>query len=65
MFPVIDGLAAKLRPEIPIRAAAIQEDPAEAMKRFEANVASLKEHLVKRRDFLLKETEIKAIASTK
>jgi hypothetical protein len=35
------------------------------MKRFEANVASLKEHLVKRRDFLLKETEIKAIASTK
>jgi hypothetical protein len=63
MFPVIDELASKLRPEVPIRAMAIQEDPAEAMKRFEANVASLKEHLTKRRDFLLNESEIKDLAN--
>ncbi|MSU62428.1 MAG: hypothetical protein EXS31_08535 [Pedosphaera sp.] len=63
MYPVIDELASKLRAEIPIRAAAIQEEPADAMKRFEGNVASLKENLRKRREFLLKEAEIKALSS--
>ena len=62
MFQVIDEMAAKLRPEIPIRAAAIQEAPAEALKRFEANIASLKENLTKRREFLLKEPEIKTLS---
>lgn len=56
--PRIDAMAARLRPEIPIRAKAVGEEPSVALARLEANVASLKEHLVKRREFLLKQEEI-------
>ena len=59
-FPIIDALADRLKPEIPVRARARGEDPAEAQRRFERNVASLKEHLVKRREFLLKQPELAA-----
>jgi hypothetical protein len=64
-FPVIDALGARLRPEIPIRAAARNEEPAKAMERFEGNIASLKEHLVKRRKFLLDQPELAAVAPAK
>ncbi len=57
-FPVIDAMAARLKPEIPLRAKAIGEDPAVALARLDKNVASLKEHLVKRRKFLLEQDEI-------
>jgi spore coat protein CotH len=57
-FPVIDAMAAQLRPEIPARAQALGEDPAVALARLDKNVASLKEHLVKRRQFLLEQDEI-------
>ncbi|MFO1460013.1 MAG: CotH kinase family protein [Verrucomicrobiota bacterium] len=60
-FPVIDAMAARLRPEIPIRAHVIGEDPAVALSRLDKNVASLKEHLVKRRQFLLDQAELKAV----
>jgi spore coat protein CotH len=60
-FPVIDGMAERLRPEIPIRARVIGEDPAVALSRLNQNVASLKEHLVKRRQFLLDQAELKAL----
>lgn len=59
-YPIIDQMAARLRPEIPLRARARDEQPDEAMKHFEANVASLKEHLVKRRTFLLDQPELTA-----
>ncbi len=57
-FPVIDALADRLRPEIGIRAKVIGEDPSEATARLDRNVASLKEHLVKRRKFLLEQEEL-------
>lgn len=57
-FPVIDAMAARLRPEIPIRANALGERAADALERFDRNVASLKEHLVKRRAFLLAQGEL-------
>jgi len=57
-FPVIDAMAARLRSEIPIHANALGEKPAEALERLDRNVASLKEHLVKRRAFLLTEEEL-------
>jgi spore coat protein CotH len=57
-LPVIDALAARLRPEIPLRANAVGEKPAEALARLDRNVASLKEHLTKRRAFLLAQEEI-------
>jgi hypothetical protein len=57
-FPVIDAMAARLRPEIPIRAKALEEMPEEALARLDRNVASLKEHLTKRRAFLLAQEEL-------
>jgi spore coat protein CotH len=57
-FPILDGLATRLRPEIPIRAQAIGESSDEALARLDRNLASLKEHLVKRREFLLKQEEL-------
>jgi hypothetical protein len=60
-FPKIDALAEKLKPEVPIRAKVRSENPEEALKRFEKNIASLKEHLVKRREFLLKQPELQAV----
>ncbi|HSH16223.1 MAG TPA: CotH kinase family protein, partial [Verrucomicrobiae bacterium] len=60
-FPVIDAMAARLKPEIPLRAQAIGEEPAVALARLDKNVASLKEHLVKRRKFLLEQNEIASL----
>ncbi|HSH17377.1 MAG TPA: CotH kinase family protein, partial [Verrucomicrobiae bacterium] len=57
-FPIIDALAARLRPEIPIRAQAIGEEASQALARLDRNVASLKEHLMKRRQFLLAQEEL-------
>jgi hypothetical protein len=57
-FPIIDALAARLRPEIPIRAQAIGEEASQALARLDRNVASLKEHLMKRRQFLLGQEEL-------
>ena len=60
-FPVIDGMAARLKPEISIRANAVGENPSAALARLDRNVASLKEHLTKRRQFLLDQEEIKKL----
>ncbi|HRI16095.1 MAG TPA: CotH kinase family protein, partial [Verrucomicrobiota bacterium] len=57
-FPAIDAMVERLKPEIPIRAAVIGEDPGKALARLDRNAASLKEHLVKRRQFLLEQAEI-------
>ena len=61
-YPVIDELAEKLRPEVPIRADAIGESRDDAMERFDVNVESLKRHLRKRREFLLEQDELKQLA---
>ncbi|MBI1842545.1 MAG: CotH kinase family protein [Verrucomicrobia bacterium] len=57
-FPIIDAMADRLRPEVAIRAGVIAEDPAKANSRLDQNVASFKEHLVKRRQFLLQQDEL-------
>lgn len=57
-FPVIETMAARLRPEVPLRAKLRGENPDEALARLDRNVASLKEHLVKRRAFLLAQEEL-------
>ena len=57
-FPAIEALAERLKPEVTIRAKALGEKPSRAIARLDKNVASLKEHLVKRREFLLQQQEI-------
>jgi hypothetical protein len=63
-FPIIDGIKERLAEDVRLRAGLMNEDPAEAMARFERNIESLKEHLQKRRQFLLAQDEIKKAAKT-
>jgi hypothetical protein len=58
-FPMIDKLKEQLGDEVRLRAEVLKENPEEAMGRFEGNLESLKEHLRKRREFLLQQEEIK------
>lgn len=58
-YPVIDELAESLRPEIAVRAKIVGESESDALARFDANIASLKRHLKKRREFLLAQDELK------
>jgi hypothetical protein len=57
--PIIDGLKEKLGEEVRIRAEILKEKPEAAMARLEKNVESLKDHLMKRCEFLLAQDEIK------
>jgi hypothetical protein len=58
-FPLIDALGARLQEDVQLRAAAGQEEPDVAIERLKRNLDSLKEHLVKRKRFLLDQDEIK------
>ena len=49
-----------LREEVKIRAEILKEKPEHALKRFERNLQDLRDHLKKRREFLLAQEEIKA-----
>ena len=60
-FPVIDDLGQRLREEVKLRATASQENPDRAVERFDRNLKSLKEHLVRRRQFLLAQEELKTL----
>ncbi|MBI1839804.1 MAG: CotH kinase family protein [Verrucomicrobia bacterium] len=53
-------LEAKLRPEVRYRAQLLGEDPADAAKRLKDHVQTLREHLQKRRKFLLNDPEVKS-----
>jgi len=57
--PRIDALGAQLRPEVRLRAELLQQDPDRALKNLEGNLQRLRDHLKKRRDFLLAQEEIK------
>ena len=59
-FPVIEGLGKQLRDEVRLRAIAGKENPDQALERFDRNLKSLKEHLVRRRQFLLAQEELKS-----
>jgi hypothetical protein len=56
-FPLIDGMGERLRDEVRVRAEATRQDPDRASKQLEENLHSLKDHLVKRRKFLLDQLE--------
>jgi hypothetical protein len=61
-FPVIDEVRERLREEINIRATVLKQKPEEALAQFNRDLDSLKEHLTKRRAFLLGQDELKALA---
>jgi hypothetical protein len=58
-FPVIDDLGKRLKDEVVLRAKAMNETPEVASNRLETNLQLLKDHLTKRREFLLKQDEIR------
>jgi hypothetical protein len=62
-LPLIDQLGARLRDDVKLRAQLNGEDPTSAMQRFEGNLNSLREHLKKRRAFLLSQKELQSIAA--
>jgi spore coat protein CotH len=59
-YPLIDQVGDRLQDEVRIRAATLHENPDEAVQRLRANLQSLKDHLAKRRNFLLDQDEIKS-----
>jgi hypothetical protein len=58
-FPVIDRMGERLKEEVRVRAEVTQEDPDRASERLQENLQSLKDHLVKRRKFLLEQDELR------
>ena len=59
LFPLLDQLRDRLLDEVRVRAATTQENPAEARERFDGNLASLREFVTKRREWLLDQPEIR------
>jgi hypothetical protein len=59
-FPLIDALGAKLQDDVRFRAQVLQRDPDQAVDKLHHDLQSLKDHLVKRRKFLLDQDEIRA-----
>lgn len=59
-FPLIDSTVEQLRDEVRLRAELRHEPPEEAVERLKRNAQSLKEHLLKRRKFLLEQDEIRS-----
>jgi hypothetical protein len=57
--PVIKELGERLEPEVKLRAEQRREDPKAALDAFHRTLGQLREHLTKRREFLLKQDEIK------
>jgi len=61
-FSVIDQLRDRLHDEIALRADVLKQKPEEALAQFDRDLNSLKEHLTKRREFLLAQDELKALS---
>jgi hypothetical protein len=57
--PMLDAIIPRLEPELRLRAKLTGQNPDEAAKQLKINVDCLKQHLVKRREFLLAQKEIK------
>jgi len=58
-FPLIDQMGERLKEEVKLRAELRRENPKQAAEHLRRNLDSLKEHLTKRRNFLLNQDEIK------
>jgi hypothetical protein len=59
LFPLVDRFRDRLQEEIPVRAQVTKENPTQAQKHFESNLASLKDFITKRRKWLLEQEEIR------
>lgn len=59
--PVMDDLADKLKEDVGLRARLNGEKPEEGVKRLQAHLQVLRNHLLKRREFLLNQAELKAL----
>jgi hypothetical protein len=57
--PIIDAMGNRLRDEIKIRAQIMKEPPERALERFERNLQQFRDHVKKRREFLLAQDELK------
>lgn len=62
LFPLVDQLRERLLEEVRFRAGITREDPARAVARFDANLASFKTFVTKRREWLLAQEEIRQAA---
>ncbi len=60
-FPVFDEMRERLADEVVVRAKAEKQDPEFALERLDYRLFLLKEHLTKRRQFILQQDEIKAL----
>ena len=60
---LIDALGDKLRPEVQLQAELQQRDPARALESFGKNLQGFRDHLKKRREFLLAQDEIKRVTA--
>lgn len=58
-FPLIKELGERIEEEVKLRAEVRREDPKAAVQHLNRNLESLREHLTKRRKFLLDQDEIK------
>ena len=57
--PIIDAMGDRLRDEVKVRAAILKQDPERALERFERDLQDLRDHIKKRREFLLAQEEVK------
>ena len=60
-FPIFNDLNNQLREEVRLRALAGKENPDRALERFDRNLEFLREHLTRRRQFLLSQEELKVL----
>jgi hypothetical protein len=60
LFPYLDAMKERLAGEVPVRAEALHENPAQAKEMFDRDFASLKEFVSKRREWLLAQPEIQS-----
>ena len=58
--PIIASFGERLQEEARVRAAATRENPDEATEHLRGNLQSLRDHLTKRRQFLLQQEEIRS-----
>ena len=57
--PLLDAMGERLRPDVKLRAEIFKTDADAAVRQFEEQLGRLREHLQKRREFLLAQTEMK------
>jgi hypothetical protein len=60
-FPLIDAMGARLRDEVKVRAELHGEDPVSAIQRLDQHLNWMRDHLKKRREYLLAQKELQSV----